>query len=274
MQQQQSVLASPNMAMMQPPNAAMAVGQFGAAALGMAAPPAPAGTPPGLEYFSVLDHIWVKEMPQALEQFTNVELNQRYQCLNNQGLQVYWAQENTDCCARQCCGSYRPFNIHIHDPTGKQVMSLTRPVRCNSAWCCCLLPINCCYLQAMEVTDIANNLIGRVIQRYALCGSWFDLQDDTGHTVASIRGPYCTWACFGDVQFDLLATGTTGAPMGSITKKWGGIIREDFLSNADNFACVFPMDLPVKAKALIFASTFLIDFMFFEDRNRRNGDRP
>ena len=182
------------------------------------------------------------------------------------------AQENTDCCARQCCGSRRPFNIHIHDPTGKQVMTLTRPLRCNSAWCCCILPINCCFLQAMDVLDISGNLLGRVVQRYTLCNSWFDLQDESGHTLASIRGPYCTWACFGDVQFDLLnAAGTNGGPIGSVTKKWGGIIREDFLSNADNFACVFPMDLPIRTKALIFASTFLIDFMFFEDRNRGNN---
>ena len=153
-------------------------------------------------------------------------------------------------------------------------MTLQRPLRCNSAWCCCILPINCCFLQQMEVFDITNNLIGRVIQRYTLCGSWFDLQDDSGTTVASIRGPYCTWACFGDVQFDLLLGGSGGSapPIGSVTKKWGGIVREDFLSNADNFACVFPIDLPVKSKALIFASTFLIDFMFFEDRNRNRNN--
>ena len=192
----------------------------------------------------------------------------RYQCLNNQGLQVYWAQENTECCTRQCCGSRRPFNIHIHDPTGKQVMTLTRPLRCNSVWCCCILPINCCFLQQMEVLDVQGNAIGRVVQRYSLCNSWFDLQDAAGHTLASIRGPYCTWACFGDVQFDLLVN---GAGVGSVTKKWGGIIREDFLSNADNFAVTFPHDMSIIAKALVFASTFLVDFIFFEDRGR--GDR-
>ena len=74
---QTTVVLSPNAGMMQPPNAAMAIGQFGAAAVGMAAPPAPAGTPPGLEYFSVLDHIWVKEMPQAIEQYSSVEMNQK-----------------------------------------------------------------------------------------------------------------------------------------------------------------------------------------------------
>ena len=75
--------------MMQPPNALTAIGQMGAGTVGMAAPIAPAGTPPGLEYFAALDHIWVKEMPQMLDQVTTVELNQMYQCLNNQVSQHY-----------------------------------------------------------------------------------------------------------------------------------------------------------------------------------------
>ena len=160
---------------------------------------------------------------------------------------MYWAQENTECCSRQCCGAHRPFTINIHDPTGKSVMHLTRPVRLNTAWCCCLLPINCCFLQDMLVTDINNAPIGRVVQRYALCQPWFDLEDETGAVLASIRGPYCTWACFGDVRFELLEP-KSRQPVGSVTKRWSGVVREDFLSNADNFICVFPMDISIKTK--------------------------
>ena len=79
------VINSPMAAGMQPPNAMQVVGQMGVGTVGMAAPVPPPGTTPGLEYFAVLDHIWVKEMPQFLDQVTTVELNQMYQCLNNQG---------------------------------------------------------------------------------------------------------------------------------------------------------------------------------------------
>ena len=161
--------------------------------------------------------------------------------------QVYWAAENTDCCTRQCCCAHRPFTINIHDPTGKTVLHLTRPVRLNSPWLCCLLPLNCCFLQDMLVTDLNNAPLGRVVQRWSLCLPWFDLRDDAGTTLASLQGPYCTSACFGDVQFNLLAPGSK-QPIGSVTKRWSGIVREDFLSNADNFVCVFPLDLPVKTK--------------------------
>jgi len=208
----------------------------------------------------------VKEMPQLLDQFTQIEVNQRYQCLNNQGLQVYWAQENTDGCTRQCYGSTRPFLINVFDPRGQLTMKLTRPYRCASSWCC-FLPINFCCLQEMEVTDANGLLIGRIVQRWGPIHPVIDLQDESGATILSIVGPCLVHGCFGDVQFDLLSNGQN---VGSVIKKWRGIFAEAWLSNADNFACVFPHDLSIKGKALVFASTFLIDFMYFEDRNKRD----
>jgi len=143
----------------------------------------------------------------------------------------------------------------------------------NSAWAFGGLPINFCCLQDLEVRDLNNNLIGRVVQRWSLWKPWFDLVDETGAVLLSIEGPCCTSPCFGDVPFQLLgpAPGSANgvrAPIGSVTKKWGGILREAFIPNqADNFACVFPLELSVKAKCLVFASCFLIDFMFFENKS-------
>ena len=251
------MLSSPNANMMMAPNPMMTMTGMGTAPVSLAPPAAPPGTPPGLEYFAVLDHIWVKELPQMLEDVSSVELNQMYQCLTGQGIQVYWAQENTECCTRQCCCAHRPFTINIQDPTGKTCMRLSRPVRMNSAWCCCLLPLNCCFLQDMAVHDISGGLLGRVVQRYTLYGSWFDLLDGAGHRLASIRGPYCTSPCFGDVPFEVLVPGGSG-PVGSVTKKWGGIVREDFLSNADNVRCSGRTALPVACGALAHSTRHLL----------------
>lgn len=238
----------------------------------MGAPPCPPGCPPGIEYFTMLDHIWVMEKLQLIEVVTNWEANQRWQCLNNAGLQVYWAQEKTDCCSRQCCCSYRAFTIDCFDPIGRPVIKLTRPLRCNSAWSC-ILPLNCCCLQTMQVHDLNGNLIGRVRQNWALFHPTFELCDEDGKVLLTIAGPCCTSPCFGDVNFDIIGTKNDGSNhkgvIGSLTKKWGGIVREVFLpGNADTFACVFPMELGWKPKLLIYSATFLIDFMFFEDRGR------
>jgi len=77
------------------------------------------------------------------------------------------------------------------------------------------------------------------------------------------------WSCLGDIVFEIYLPNSKDTKIGSVTKKWGGIIREEFLTNDDNFACEFPMDLPIKSKALIFASTFLIDYMYFLDQNKK-----
>jgi len=250
----------------------------GVAVLAVAPPPKeliPADTAPGLEYLIELDHIWVMDKPQLIEQVTDWEANQKWQCLNNSGLQVYWAQENTECCTRQCFGSYRPFTINCFDPAGRPVLVLTRPYRWNSAWHPLFgLPLNFCCLQDMKVQDLNNNIVGHVQQRWSIWKPWYDLVDETGALLLSIEGPCCTIACFGDVEFKLLgpaqSVGGQQAQIGSVTKKWGGLLREAFLNNADNFQCQFPKELTTKAKALVFAATFLIDFMFFEDRNKKN----
>jgi len=237
----------------------------------MASPQAPPGTPRGLEYFAVLDQIWVKEIPQFLDQFSGIDLNQKYQCLNASGHQVYWAQENTDCCTRQCFRSARSFLINIHDPTQQVVMKLTRPLRCASSWCC-ILPINCCCLQHVTVTDAQDNVLGHLVQRFALCNPRVDICDENFVPLLTIEAPYCICPGYGDVDFALLVPGTVQT-IGTLSKKWGGIMREVFVGNADNFHATFPMDLPIRTKALVFASTFLIDFMFFEDRKKREQNR-
>jgi len=253
------------------PQAQIAMTSAGPVTVGM---PAPAGIncPPGLEYFAALDHIWVKELPQLIDQIVDFETNQKYQCLNNQGQQVYWSAENTPMCTRQCCGSQRPFHIDVHDPTGKIAMKFDRPLRCNSIFCCCF-PINCCCLQNVTVTDMTGGLIGNVVQKVSF-RPCFDMVDASGKVLCSVVGPFmvncCT--CFSDVVFNIFLPGNKQTPVGTLTKKFGGVVRELVINNADNFAVVFPMDLPISAKALLFATTFLIDFMFFERKKGARAD--
>lgn len=59
---------------------------------------------------------------------------------------------------------------------------------------------------------------------------------------------------------------STYLQIGCIRKQWTGLAQEMF-SDADNFGVTFPRDMEVKLKATLFAATFLIDFMFYEDNN-------
>lgn len=48
-----------------------------------------------------------------------------------------------------------------------------------------------------------------------------------------------------------------GVAIGTITKKWSGLIKE-FFTDADNFGVSFPKDLDVHLKASLLAATMLI----------------
>ena len=75
---------------------------------------------------------------------------------------------DTDCCRRQCCGKLRSFTLRITDNSGREVITMERPYRCDSAWCLCL-PINFFCLQEMTVTStLSNQVLGTIKQKYHL----------------------------------------------------------------------------------------------------------
>jgi len=155
------------------------------------------------------------EIPQLIEQFTAIQMAQKYQCLNGAGQQVYWSQENSEVCARQCCGSSRSFVIDIISPTGQVAMKLQRPLRCKSAWCC-ILPLFCCCQQDLEVRDSMDQIIGHVVQKTSLT-PYYDLVDGNRELLGHLSGPFFICNCAGDITFDIFAPHSK-APIGTVIK--------------------------------------------------------
>jgi len=96
----------------------------------------------------------------------------------------------------------------------------------------------------------------------------FVIKDQTGEPVLRIEGPLCPISCCGDVDFKVVSV-QTGSEVGLITKQWSGIAKEAF-TDADNFGISFPLDLDVKVKGTLLGALFLIDFMFFEQKQRND----
>ncbi|XP_025769400.1 phospholipid scramblase 1-like [Puma concolor] len=191
----------------------------------MPAPPPPSGCPPGLEYLSQIDQILVHQQIELLEVITGFETNNKYEIKNSFGQKIYFAVEDTDCCTRNCCGASRPFTMRIIDNMGQEVITLERPLRCDS--CCC----PCCLQERRE-------------------------------DVLKIIGPCVVCSCCADVDFEIKSLDEETI-VGKISKQWTGFVREAF-TDADNFGIQFPLDLDVKMKAVMLGACFLIDFMFFE----------
>uniref|UniRef100_A0A673VQN3 Phospholipid scramblase n=1 Tax=Suricata suricatta TaxID=37032 RepID=A0A673VQN3_SURSU len=205
----------------------------------MPAPPPPSGCPPGLEYLIL----------------TGFETNNKYEIKNSFGQRIYFAAEDTDCCTRNCCGASRPFTMRIIDNMGREVITLERPLRCDS--CCC----PCC-LQEIEIHAPPGVPVGYVTQTWHPCLPKFTIQNERREDVLKITGPCVVCSRCADVDFEIKSL-EEEMIVGKISKQWTGFVREAF-TDADNFGIQFPLDLDVKMKAVMLGACFLIDFMFFE----------
>ncbi|XP_071838153.1 phospholipid scramblase 2-like isoform X1 [Apostichopus japonicus] len=223
----------------------------------------PPNCPPGLEYLTQIDQLLVHQQVELLEAFTGFETANKYIVKNTLGQQVYFAAEDSDCCTRNCCGNARCFDMKILDNTQRDIIHLSRPLRCTSCW------FPCC-LQKLEVSSPPGTVIGYVKQSWSVCFPKFTIENEREETILRIDGPLCTWNMCGDVEFDVMsADGST--KVGKISKQWTGLVKEYF-TDADNFGVSFPMDLDVRMKAVTLAACFLIDFMFFEQKKKDDDD--
>ncbi|XP_063052258.1 phospholipid scramblase 1-like [Engraulis encrasicolus] len=215
----------------------------------------PPNCPPGLEYLNMIDQLLVQQEVELVEAIFGVETNNKYMVRNTMGQQVFYVTEENNCCNRQCLGPSRSFVLHVQDNNDQEVMTLQRPLRCSLG----CFPI---CLQELEVQAPFGNTIGYVIQEWDLLFPKFTIQNEKRESILKIRGPFCPWRCCPDVDFEVLSLDEQ-TKVGNISKQWAGLMQEAF-TDADNFGIKFPMDLDVKAKAILLGACFLIDFMFFE----------
>nr|XP_034340141.1 phospholipid scramblase 1-like isoform X2 [Arvicanthis niloticus]XP_034340142.1 phospholipid scramblase 1-like isoform X2 [Arvicanthis niloticus] len=150
--------------------------------------------------------------------------------------------------------------MRILNNSGHEVITLQRPLRCDS----CLCP---CCLQEMEVQAPPGVPIGYVIQNWHPCWPKFTVQNEEKQAVLKIIGPICTCNIGGNVDFEITSPDEAFV-VGRISKHWSGLLKE-ILTDVDSFGIQFPLDLDVKIKAVMLGACFLIDFMFFESGRRQ-----
>ncbi|XP_008587640.1 PREDICTED: phospholipid scramblase 2-like, partial [Galeopterus variegatus] len=120
------------------------------------------------------DLLLVHQNVELLEVLFDFDSNNKYEIKNSLGQRIFFAAEDTDCCTRNCrtrncCGPSRPFTMRIVDNTGREVVTLERPLRCSS--CCC----PCC-LQEIEIQTPPGVLVGYVTQIWHPCLPKFMIQ--------------------------------------------------------------------------------------------------
>ncbi|XP_009888731.1 PREDICTED: phospholipid scramblase family member 5 [Charadrius vociferus] len=212
--------------------------------------------PPGLEYLNQLDRIIIHQQVELLEAILGTETSSKYEIKNHLGQRVYFAVEENGCFDRNLCSPIRSFTIRIADNTGREVITVNRPLRCNSCW----FP---CFLQELEVQSPPGTIAGYVVQNWDPFLPKFTIQNESKEDVLKIIGPYATCGCFEDVDFEVKALNEMST-IGKISKYWSGFVNNVF-TNTANFGIQVPVDLDVRIKAVMIGACFLIDLMFFEN---------
>jgi len=225
--------------------------------------------PEGLQYLAVLDKIVVKQKKELLEVITGWEQANRYVVLNSFGQQVYFALESSSTLMRQCCGPAREFEMKLTDYSGTEIISMERPFNYCAMYGKCCPSAECC-LDVIEIMSPSIGLLGYIRQEASGCSTSFLIQDESETTLLQIHGPglCCNFSLGTDLEYEICSADGT-VKIGTLSKNWSGFLQE-YATDADTFAVTFPMDLLVKAKALLLGAVFLIDFMFFEDNQRKS----
>jgi hypothetical protein len=216
-----------------------------------------AGGPLG--YLAAVDQLIVKQEIHALDVMTNVTTNTKYDIVNSLGQQVYRAEEESGWCARQCCSACRGWDITIKDNMDNPIIKLSRPCKC----CGCCFP--CCCMQEMIIECPFGVEIGKIEEKWTFIRPNLSIYSEMEEHIFSLKGPACPGAMWhaasGDVHFKI--EDSTGHHVGNVSKQWGGVIQEMFTST-NNFNVKFPIDMPVKQKAILLSSAFLLNFMYFQ----------
>uniref|UniRef100_A0A8D2LMJ2 Phospholipid scramblase n=1 Tax=Varanus komodoensis TaxID=61221 RepID=A0A8D2LMJ2_VARKO len=173
----------------------------------------------------------------------------KYEIKNHMGQRVYFAVEENGFFDRNFCAPLRSFTMRITDNTGREVITVNRPLRCNSCW----FP---CYLQELEVQSPPGTTVGYVVQKWDPLLPKFTIRDASKEDILKIIGPYATCGCFGDVDFEVKSLNDMST-IGKISKYWSGFVNNIF-TNTANFGIQVPADLDVKIKAVMIGACFLL----------------
>ncbi|GAB1602208.1 phospholipid scramblase 1-like [Argonauta hians] len=219
--------------------------------------------PPGLEYLTTIDQIFLKQQVEILEVVTDFQCANKFIMLNSVGQKIYFAGEESNICARQCCKGKRGFIMHIIDNMGQEVMRVNREFK-FCAGCCWFADSDVCAFD-LTVEAPVGQVIGKVRQTCSFYGPKYSVTTVDDDVLFRIIGPTCVCdgPCCTEDQVFKIYDHNECEQLGAISKKYAGFVNELFTS-ADNFAVTFPPNLDVKMKATLIGALFLIDFMFFE----------
>lgn len=206
------------------------------------------------DFFSDHPQLFVQQRKEWTEIMIDWETRNQYAVMDANKADVSSVVEKSggfkDFMARTFLRSHRPFEIAVLDAGGSVLFSLMRTFFF--------------LFSTLEIQDTQGLPVGRVERRFGVLYRKYDLHDHEGILFAKIKGP--VWRIW---TFPVESIWGSGAA--TITKKWGGGLREIF-TDADIFMVDFSKGQWSEAqRRVIFAAAISIDFDFFENNQGNRG---
>lgn len=82
------------------------------------------------------------------------------------------------------------------------------------------------WMSKITITDANDAVIGHIQQKFKFFKPTFKIKNDQGDEIAIITGDWKAW--------DFKIANENGNPIGTINKKWGGVVKE-FFTRADKY---------------------------------------
>lgn len=203
-------------------------------------------------FFGSSSSMIVQQLKEWVEIISHIETRNKYEILSPLGDKIAFAAEDGGGFGRTVLRMWlqtrRPLDIHIVDPTGKQVIELTRPFFF--------------FFSNMAIRGPEATVIGRAKKRFGIIYKKYDLCIGEEEVFARIKAPL--WRLWTFQVYDL-----QGNPIAAITKKWGGVLKEVF-TDSDRFEVQFPEQATSEQKAVLLASALSIDLDYFEENAGRS----
>ena len=189
------------------------------------------------------DFLIVEQQMEWLETFTSFETQNRYAILNRHGQELFFAEEKSSFLSRLFLTYQRPLNMEIYNNYGDFIMAMEKPFRF--------------FIPEMIIYDSDKREIGSIKKKFWALRRTFLVYDVNGNEIFKIIGPI-----FHPWTFNIIKN---GQELGRISKKWSGMGKEMF-TDADTFTIQFPQNATDEEKKIFLGATFLIDYIYFENK--------
>ncbi len=140
--------------------------------------------------------------------------------------------------------SMLPFALEITDLNGDVLVTIKR------GWTF--------WMSKITLTDSKGDLLGKINQKFAILKPTFKIFDEADTEIASITGDWKGW------NFKIIDNNL--AQIGTISKKWNGIMKEAF-TTADKYVVdIVPEYAEDKRKMAIVSCAITIDMVLKESK--------